>query len=128
MILDIENRLIDLDKVNCIKFFIGYDQRVVFSNYCNEVVVVRPDEEKIKKIMDIISDDEFYKIILNSALNEFTDERCNVFIKKDSLLGIDRTKKGIRLRLQERKINLDCNELQREVIINKIYGNNVVHI
>ena len=63
MVLDIENRLIDLDKVNCIKFFIGYDQRVVFHHYCNKVVVVRPDEEKIKKIMDIISDNEF-KIIL----------------------------------------------------------------
>lgn len=129
MVLDIENRLIDLDKVNCIKFFIGYDQRVVFSHYRNEVVVVRPDEEKIKKIMEVVPEEEFYKVIINSKYFTISgDGFYNIFIRKDCLLEIDKAKEGIMFKVNDVNISLTCDDLQYEVIVNKIYGDKVVYV
>ena len=145
MVLDIESRLIDLDKVNCIKFFIGYDQRVVFSHYCNEVVVVRPDEEKIKKIMEVIPEEEFYKVIVNSKYFTISgDGFYNIFIRKDCLLEIDKAKEGIIFKWEGRFLHTErihsfkkisgldckrtCDDLQYEVIVNKIYGDKVVYV
>ena len=129
MVLGIDDKIIDLAKVSYIEFYIGHEQKVNFYYSYNKKITLKPDEEKIKKIMEVVPEEEFYKVIINSKYFTISgDGFYNIFIRKDCLLEIDKAKEGIIFKVNDVNISLTCDDLQYEVIVNKIYGDKVVYV